>query len=65
MSLASPALAGGFFTTEPPGKSRKITELGIKKSGSKEPGQLTSQSLCSKVVKKIMFIRELRTIHNT
>ena len=34
VSLAS-ALTGGFFTTEPPEKFRKIIELRIKKSGSK------------------------------
>ena len=35
VSLASPALTGGYFTTEPPEKFRKIIELRIKKSGSK------------------------------
>ena len=31
-SLVSPALAGRFFTTEPPGKLKKATRIGQKKA---------------------------------
>ena len=47
-SAAAPALPGGFFTTEPPGKSRDVMHEGPARGGDTQPCAQLSPSLESR-----------------
>ena len=51
----SPALAGGFFTTEPPGNPMNVTFEDRKKAFGKEEGKETLLNFCLAIVANMIL----------